>query len=154
MKLKLFVNIFLILIIQSCDGQKNQAEQTKVNKQEIKEMNNAENLNFAKQISDLKKSMIEFMEMSNPTYSKKDVDECEKILNDYVSEIHISKSKEDGMKIAKNAVEKLNKLNEKTNFSLIETSEREQIAEIIILASSKKGYNKPEEDITENWREW
>ncbi|KQT20555.1 hypothetical protein ASG31_17460 [Chryseobacterium sp. Leaf404] len=105
-------------------------------------------------ISILKNSMLEYMEIANPSYTKIDVEECAKILNNYVSEISNSGSKDEGMEIVKITVEKLNKLNEKCDFELIETSEREQIAEIIILESSKKGYNKPEEDITEAWREW
>lgn len=36
---------------------------------------------------------------------------------------------------------------------LIETNEREQIAEIIILAPSIMGYNSSPKDITEKWRE-
>ena len=102
----------------------------------------------------LKKSMLEYLEMAKPSYTKNDVNECENILNEYLAEIANSKSKDEGMKIVKNTVERLNTLNEKCDFQLIETSEREQIAEIIILASSKKGYNKPKEDITESWREW
>lgn len=105
-------------------------------------------------VSILKQSMTEYLETAQPLYSKKDIDECENILNDYLSKISQSKSKEEGMKIVQNTVEKLNALNEKCDFGLIETSEREQIAEIIILASSKKGYNTPEDDITEDWREW
>jgi len=98
--------------------------------------------------------MLDYMEVANPSYTKIDVEECAKILNNYVSEISNSGSKDEGMEIVEITIEKLNKLNEKCDFELIETSEREQIAEIIILESSKKGYNKPEEDITEAWREW
>lgn len=58
------------------------------------------------------------------------------------------------MKIVKSTIEKLNILNGKCEGSLIETTEREQICEIIISASAKKGYNTIEEDITEAWREW
>jgi len=98
--------------------------------------------------------MTEYMETTQPSYSKKDIEECGKILTEYLSAISESQSKDEGMKIVQNTVEKLNALNEKCDFELIETSEREQIAEIIILAGSKKGYNTPEEDITEDWREW
>jgi hypothetical protein len=58
------------------------------------------------------------------------------------------------MLIVKSTVLKLNALNEKCDLSLIETNEREQITEIIILASHKMKYNSLNEDITEEWREW
>lgn len=151
MKIKIlifFIPLFFIAI--SCEGQNKKPKNSETKNKKMEEKNPNEN----KQISALKNSMLEYMEMSNPAYSKNDVEECEKILYEYISEISNSKSKDEGMKIVKNTVEKLNKLNVKCNSQLIETSEREQIAEIIIKESSKKGYNKPEEDITENWREW
>lgn len=155
MKLKTILPFIILMIInQSCDGQKKQTEKNVVLNKEASKMKNAENSNFSNQISILKKSMIEYMKMSNVSYSKSDVQECEKILTEYIAEIKSSKSKDEGMKIVQNTVEKLNNLNQKTEHSLIETSEREQIAGIIILASSEKDYNRPDEDITENWREW
>ncbi len=102
----------------------------------------------------LKESMISYMEDANPSYTEKDVEKCEVILKEYLKEIEKTKSKEAGMEVVKSTIIKLNELNEKCGSELIETSEREQIAEIIILASSKKGYNSQEEDITEKWREW
>ena len=65
-----------------------------------------------------------------------------------------SKSKKDGLSIVKNTVLQLNNINKKTNFSLIEIMERENIAEIINLAGYEKGYNAKDEDIKEQWREW
>jgi hypothetical protein len=65
-----------------------------------------------------------------------------------------TRSKEDGREIVKSSVLKINALNAKCDHSLIETSEREQIADIIILASHRMKYNSMEEDITEEWREW
>jgi len=150
----ILIFLTLIFLSKSCNGQNNNPENFQSKTSKSGKMNSSENSNFEKQIVLLKKSMIEYMETASPSYSKNDVEECEKILNNYISDISNSKSKDEGMKIVKNTVEKLNQINEKCNFELIETSEREQIAEIIILASSKKGYNKPEEDITENWREW
>lgn len=152
MKINFLTPILAFLFVTySCDGQKKNANSSE-NKIETKKstaMPKEEN-----KISILEKSMLEYMENANPSYTKIDVEECVKILNNYVSEISNSKSKDEGTEIVKTTIEKLNKLNEKCDFELIETSEREQIAEIIILESSKKGYNKPEEDITEDWREW
>lgn len=143
----------LIFFTNSCDGQNKKVNSSENKLQKMEKKNSNEKLEENK-ITNLKRSMLEYMEMGKPSYTKDDVEDCVRILNDYTLEIHNSKSKDEGMKIVKFAVDQLNKLNEKCDFQLIETSEREQIAEIIILESSKKGYNKPEEDITENWREW
>lgn len=53
----------------------------------------------------LKQSMTEYFETAEPSYSKKDSDECEKILNEYLSGISQSQSKEEGMKNVQNAAE-------------------------------------------------
>ena len=105
-------------------------------------------------ISKLKKSMEDYMREANPSYSQKEVDECISILSEYTISIYKSQSKKEGMELVKSTVLKLNALNEKCNLYLIETNEREQIAEIIILASHKMKYNSMDEDITEEWREW
>lgn len=102
----------------------------------------------------LKESMISYMEDANPSYTEKDVEQCNVILKTYLKEIAQTESKEAGIEVVKGTIIQLNELNKKCDFELIETSERELIAEIIILASSKKGYNSQEEDITEKWREW
>lgn len=48
----------------------------------------------------------------------------------------------------------LSHFNKQCGEVLIETSQREDICEIIIMASHLKGYNDMSEDITEEWREW
>lgn len=103
---------------------------------------------------DLKKSMLDFIKTGNAEYGEKDANECFFIIDNFLIDIKNSKSKKDGLSIVKNAILQLNNLNKKTNFSLIETMERENIAEIINLAGYEKGYNSKDEDITEQWREW
>ncbi|MCW3167903.1 hypothetical protein OMO38_05120 [Chryseobacterium sp. 09-1422] len=152
MKIEFLASILSLLFVAlSCDRPKEKvnSSEDKIETKKSTTISKEEN-----KISILKNSMLEYMENANPSYTKIDVEECAKILNNYVSEISNSGSKDEGLEIVKITVEKLNKLNEKCDFELIETSEREQIAEIIIVESSKKGYNKPEEDITEAWREW
>jgi hypothetical protein len=107
-----------------------------------------------KLLGDLKTSMISYMQTAQPSYTMDDINSCETILNQYLVDMLTSKNKKAGMKIVKKTILTLNKLNSKTQETLIETGEREQIAEIIILASSRKGYNSVDEDITEEWREW
>jgi hypothetical protein len=105
-------------------------------------------------ILDLKKNMEDYMHENDPSYTQDDVNLCIATLSDYVIKVFATGSKGEGMKIVKSTVLKLNDLNEKCDFSLIETNEREQIAEIIISAGHEKGYNAVDEDITEEWREW
>lgn len=48
----------------------------------------------------------------------------------------------------------LNKLNDDSDGALIETSEREQLCDIIIAAAQQAGLESDEDDITYEWREW
>ena len=98
--------------------------------------------------------MIDYMSEAHSAYTERDVNACEGILNVYRLEMSKSNSKNEGIEVVKATVLQLNKLNEKCDGTLIETGEREQIAEIIILAGNQKGYNGADEDITEPWREW
>lgn len=117
-------------------------------------MEPTENQEFKILINSLKTSMQEYMEYAHPAYSQNDIDECCNILTNYTENILKSTSREDGMTIVEFTIKKLNDLNEKCEFDLIETNEREQIAVIIILGGNKMGYNSIDEDITEDWREW
>ncbi|WP_426329172.1 hypothetical protein [Pedobacter sp. R-06] len=107
-----------------------------------------------KLLGDLKTSMISYLQTAKPSYTMDDINSCETILKQYLADMLTSKNKKAGMKIVKKTILTLNKLNSKTQETLIETGEREQIAEIIILAASRKGYNSVDEDITEEWRQW
>lgn len=105
-------------------------------------------------IINLQKSMEKYMKDAKPSYSQTDINECIVLLSDYSRNIFKTHSKEEALPVVKSTILKLNALNEKCNFSLIETNEREQIVEIVILVGNKMGYNSIEEDITEEWREW
>ena len=54
----------------------------------------------------------------------------------------------------KATVLKLNKLNEKAGYELIETDQREDICKYIIRAGALLGFNGEDEDVTEEWRDW
>lgn len=108
-----------------------------------------------KEISErLKEGMIDFIEPGETAYDKSNVETCMNLISDYLSEIENANSKEDAMKLVEKTVLALNDLNEKCEYELIETDQREDIAEIIILAGNLKGFNSRDEDITEDWREW
>ena len=102
--------------------------------------------------------IIEFMEELGEgcEYSKKDVQKCEEILAQYLESLAAlpTPTDKDNMKCVKKAVLALNKLNEKTDYALIETVERENIWELIQTSAVECGLQDPADDITEEWREW
>lgn len=102
----------------------------------------------------LQGGMIDFIEPGETAYDKTDVETCMNLISDYLSEIENVNSKDEAMKIVEKTVLALNDLNEKCEYELIETDQREDIAGIIILAGNLKGFNSRDEDITEDWREW
>lgn len=152
MKLKLVLLLFSSFII-SCSG-KLKSHKAEKSASKVKSSITMGNQNLESRIADLKKSMIGYMNTANPSYTEKDVNLCVDILNKYLIDMAKTNSKEQGMQTVESTVLQLNDLNEDCDAELIETGERESIAEIIILAGSQKGYNTPDEDITEEWREW
>ena len=142
----------MLLIFVSCGGNNNSNFEKNRNEQTQKITNKVKTINELK--IDLKKSMIDYIKTGDANYNEKDVKKCISIIDKFLIDIKNSKSKDDGLLIVKNTVLQLNNINKKTNFSLIETMERENIAEIINLAGYEKGYNSKDEDITEQWREW
>ena len=142
----------MLLIFVSCGGNNNSNFEKNRNEQTQKITNTVKTINELK--IDLRKSMIDYIKTGDANYNEKDVKKCISIIDKFLIDIKNSKSKEDGLLIVKNTVLQLNNINKKTNFSLIETMERENIAEIINLAGYEKGYNSKDEDITEQWREW
>lgn len=115
------------------------------------------NLKEYQQLIDIRasliKGMIDFMD-EDTGYNQSHVDECGRILDDYLEAISIAENKETATGITKSTVQKLNELNEQSGEELIETDQREQICEMIILAGHLKGFNGADEDVTEDWREW
>lgn len=102
-------------------------------------------------------AMLEYMsEDEDCGYSKKDVQKCECILLKYINKLSSLKNPTEEliMKRVKKVVIALNKLNEKTDFCLIETDAREEIWQIIQDCAVECGLNPTIEDVTEEWREW
>jgi len=102
----------------------------------------------------LKDGMIDFIEPGQTSYTEVNVENCMSIISNYLTEIEKTNNKVQAMKIVEKTVLELNQLNEKCEHEIIETDQREDIAEILILAGHLKGYNSRDEDITEEWREW
>ncbi|BAQ64509.1 hypothetical protein [Geminocystis sp. NIES-3709] len=107
----------------------------------------------------IKNSIIEGMldyivNDDNPAYTKADVEEFDRILEEHLLALSKTENKNSAMKCVKMTVIKLNQLNQKAGEELIETDQREGICEYIIKAGVLLGFNNENEDITEEWREW
>ena len=101
--------------------------------------------------------MTEFMnECDDCDFTQKDIAKCEALILDYLAALEgiTEPTDKEIMKYVKKLVLALNKLNEKTDYSLLETEEREAIWEIIQNSAVECGLSDPEDDITEEWREW
>lgn len=89
-------------------------------------------------------------------YTTDDVETCKSLINDYLDSLaSMNKPSDEAiMNQVKTLVLALNDLNEKVDYSLIETEERENIWYIIQTSAVDCGLQKYDEDITEEWREW
>jgi len=61
-------------------------------------------------IANLKKSMEEYMEIADPPYSKKDIEQCLSLLSDYAINVFKTHSREEAMLVVESTVLKLNEL--------------------------------------------
>lgn len=88
-------------------------------------------------------------------YTDEDIDRCATIVDAYLAKMAKgSKLPQQIIREAvKNAVLGLNALNEGCDGSLIETDQREELCQLILVAAVQAGLDT-DEDITEEWREW
>ena len=89
-------------------------------------------------------------------YTQAGIDRCTLILDRFLTALDGVGEPADPdaiLEIVKRAVLALNELNDECDGSLIETDQREQLCDIIILGANKAGLDT-DEDITEEWREW
>ena len=88
-------------------------------------------------------------------YTSDDVDRCSSIIDAYLNDVAAKKgAAESEILIAiKTAVLQLNDLNDKCGGGLIETDQREDLCEILLVAAQQNGLTTTE-DVTEEWREW
>ena len=101
--------------------------------------------------------MTEFMnDCEDCGFTQKDIAKCEALILEYLVALEsiTEPANKEIMKHVKKLVLALNKLNEKTDYCLLETEERESICAIIQNSAVECGLTNPEDDITEEWREW
>lgn len=90
-------------------------------------------------------------------YAAADIDQCERIIDRFLDAIGAATDHADpfaARAAVKQAVLALNTLNARCGYALIETDQRESLCELILAAAGDAGAARPEEDITEPWREW
>jgi len=113
----------------------------------------SELLGLKKRIID---GMVSYMQLGEVGYKQKHVDKCAKALDHYLAALRRIREVGQDEKIlgeAKKTVLDLNALNEKCDGALLETDQREQICELMIVAAKNAGLTI-EGDFTEEWREW
>lgn len=108
-------------------------------------------------------AMIEFMdgdpEQPNKDfdcgYTREDVDRCSSIIDSYLSDVAAKNGADDSeiLLAVKTAVLQLNELNDNCGGGLIETDQREDLCELILVAAQQNGLTTTD-DVTEEWREW
>jgi hypothetical protein len=98
--------------------------------------------------------MLDYMSDADVTFTKEDVDECRRILEEHLECLAKVQDRDSAMVCVKTTVLRLNALNEKAGGELIETDQREGICEYIIKAGALLDFNGEDEDVTEEWREW
>lgn len=89
-------------------------------------------------------------------YTKADIKKCDKILRQFVTSLHRLDASAPELVVldcVKQAVLKLNALNNSVEGCLIETDQREDLCEYLLLAVRDAGLSH-EGDVTEEWREW
>jgi hypothetical protein len=116
-----------------------------------------------KKNEDILRSMIDYLNFKDEDsdddfdcgYTQESIDKCAAILDNYIDELE--KCKQDKTLITgcvKNVILALNALNEECDCSIIETDQREYLCPFIEDAAVAAGLPRPEDDITEEWREW
>ena len=101
-------------------------------------------------------SYMEFFDDEECPFTKEDVAKCDSILSEYLDSLmELTAPTDDAiMDCVQKAVLALNKLNEDTDYAMIETEERENIWELIQTAAVDCGLQNPAEDVTGEWRDW
>jgi hypothetical protein len=90
-------------------------------------------------------------------YTQEHVDRCSEIMDDFLAVLGKAPDAQKNkyiMTAVKKTILSLNKLNEKCDGSLIETDQREDLAELINLAAKHAGLESGADYITYKWREW
>ena len=100
--------------------------------------------------------MTDYIADGDDSYTKADIKKCDKILQQFMARLtKLGGSAPEAaiLDCVKKAVVDLNALNDTGGGCLIETDQREDLCEYILLAAKQSGL-KQDGDVTEEWREW
>jgi hypothetical protein len=121
-------------------------------------MNTEINKLKSRALESMKTYMESFLEDDDDAgYTDKDIQKCQKILDDFLkslAETPVDNKQIVVMDVVKKTVLALNKLNEKCDYCLIETDQREDLATLIVKAAGFVGVGNGVDDMTEKWRKW
>ncbi len=87
-------------------------------------------------------------------YSERDIKACATLLERFVDELEDNEGDEEAIKKAVKTLSlKLNKLNDRTEHTLIDSDQSDGICEFVLDAVNAAGLDI-DEDLTEQWRSW
>jgi hypothetical protein len=108
---------------------------------------------FIQKKKDILEGMLEYMRSDETDYNETHIERCRNILDSFYDKSTASNNRDEFLLEVETTVRKINALTEEVE-DIIETGERESICLLIMKIGSELGYNEPDEDITEEWREW
>lgn len=119
-------------------------------------MNTEINIIKSRVLEGMQRYMELCLEEGDCSYSQDDIHQCRSIVDNFLKVLSEATPGNEQIIMAavKDAVIALNDLNEKCDYSLIETDQREDLAELIIKAAQSVGVGNGVDDITEEWRDW
>jgi hypothetical protein len=100
------------------------------------------------------KGMLDYRADGGASYTKAQVEKCRRLLEEHLDAVSSVRDRNAAKECVKATVLKLNQLNEKAGYELIETDQREDICKYIVRAGALLGFNGEDEDVTEEWRDW
>jgi hypothetical protein len=104
--------------------------------------------------SEIVAGMRAFLTDGSATYDEADILECSRALGEHCAAMQQVETTEQARALTRTTVLRLNELNERCGGGLIETDQREQICALISRTGARRGFNREDEDITGEWREW
>jgi hypothetical protein len=100
------------------------------------------------------KGMLDYRADRGASYTKAQVEKCRRLLEQHLEAISNARDRDAAKECVRATVLKLNELNGRAGYELIETDQREEICKYLIRAGALLGFNGENEDVTEEWREW
>jgi hypothetical protein len=98
--------------------------------------------------------MLDNMSDSDAGFTKEDVEQCRRILEEHLECLARVQDRESAMICVKTTVLRLNALNERAGGEILAADRQEGVREYIMKAGAILDFNGEDEDVTEEWREW